>query len=233
MPILGKLELQVDVNAVLRGQGADPAILRARRPGLAVLAEQAIREGLPLVEPSVVYKTFEVQEVRHERLIFTGGRHLNGRLIGQHLAIARQVYVVLCSIGSTLERYADEMWNSSAVYSLALDGVGSAAVEALANAACRYIEDHVAEKGWKSSIPLSPGMVDWPMEDGQPQIFHLLEGELLDVSLTPSYIMVPRKSLTMVVGVGPEMSVVGRTCDYCNLRDVCRYQDHHRVPIVD
>jgi hypothetical protein len=221
------LELQIDGDAVLRGQGADPALLRARRPALANLAEQAIQEGLPLVEPRVVYKTFAVQEVLHEQLTFTGGERLSGKLITAHLAQAHQVHVLLCSIGSSLERYADETWSLSSVYSLALDGVGSAAVEALANAACRRLEDQALEQGWKSSIPLSPGMVDWPVEQAQPQIFRLLEGETMDVSLTSSYIMVPRKSLTMVVGIGPEMSMAGRTCDYCNLRDVCRYQKHY------
>jgi len=227
MPVLENLELQIDADAVLRGQGADPAVLRLRRPALVELAEQAIQEGLPLVKPSVVYKTFEVQEVRHERLTFAMGGQLAGKLITHHLAQARQVHVLLCSIGSSLESFADERWSSSAVYSLALDGVGSAAVEALANAACRRLEDQALEQGWKSSIPLSPGMVDWSVEQAQPQIFHLLEEEPLEVSLTSSYIMLPRKSLTMVVGVGPDLSITGRTCDYCNLRDVCRYQKHY------
>jgi hypothetical protein len=227
MPVLEDLELQIDADAVLRGQGADPVILRARRPVLVDLAEQAIREGLPLVKPTVVYRTFEVQDVRHERLTFAGGGQLAGDLITRHLAQARQVHVLLCSIGSSLESFADETWSSSAVYSLALDGVGSAAVEALANAACRRLEDQALEQGWKSSVPLSPGMVDWSVEEAQPQIFHLLGEETLEVSLTSSYIMLPRKSLTMVVGIGPDMSMAGRTCDYCNLRDVCRYQKHY------
>lgn len=227
MPVLENLELHIDADAVMRGQGADPAVLRLRRPALANLAEQAIQEGLPLVEPSVIYRTLPVQEVRHERLIFPGGEQLTGKLIAHHLAKARQVHILLCSIGDSLERYAEEVWSSSAVYSLALDGVGSATVEALANAACRKIEDQAAEQGWKSSIPLSPGMMDWTVEEGQPQIFHLLQGEPLQVSLSDSYIMQPRKALTMVVGVGPDMDMVGRTCDYCNLRDVCRYQTHY------
>ena len=227
MPVLENLELHVDADAVLRGQGADPAVLRLRRPALANLAEQAIQEGLPLVEPSVIYKTFPVQEVRHERLIFGGGGQLSGKLVAHHLAQARLVHILLCSIGDSLERYAEEVWSSSAVYSLALDGVGSAAVEALANAACRRLEYRAEEQGWKSSIPLSPGMVDWTVEEGQPQIFNLLKDEPLQVSLSESYIMQPRKALTMVVGVGPDMDMVGRTCDYCNLRDVCRYQTHY------
>ena len=72
-------------------------------------------------------------------------------------------------------------------------------------------------------------MIDWPVDVGQPQIFQLLSGDPLPVTLTPSFMMTPRKSLTMVVGSGPELETAGRTCDYCNLRDVCRYQDHYEA----
>jgi hypothetical protein len=227
MPKLENLEIHIDADAVLRGQGATPAIIRSRRPALVSLAEQAIQEGLPLVEPSVVMRQYSIEGVRHERLLLDGGRQLPGKLLVQHLGQARQINVLLCSIGTSLERYSQEMWNSSATYALALDGVGSAAVEALANAACRFLEDQAAAQGWKSSVPLSPGMVDWPVEVGQPQIFQLLEEETAGVDLTQSFIMIPRKSLTMVVGVGPDLEMGGRTCDFCNLREVCRYQDHY------
>lgn len=227
MPHFENLQINIDVDAVLRGQGADPAVLRARRPAFVGLAEKAIEEVLPLIEPSVFYRSYSVEGVLHERILLEGGRELQGKLPAQHLGQAHILWVLVCSIGTSLEQYGQEMWESSPVYSLAIDGVGSAAVEALANAACRSLETEAAFLGWKSSIPLSPGMTDWPLQDGQPQIFKLLEGEPLSVQLTDSFIMLPRKSLTMVVGAGPNLEMAGRTCDYCNLRDVCRYQNHY------
>ncbi len=247
---LGKLELAFDADAVMRGQGADPTILRARRPALAQIAEQALEEGSPLVEPSVICRAFEVEGVRHERLMLEGGVELRGKLIAEHLGMAKRLYVLLCTIGPMLETYAGEMWSESITLSLALDGVGSAAVEALANAACRRLEEMAAAEGWQTSIPISPGMVDWPVGEGQPQIFNLLAGRSLEgqarsaptadlrevedekettlpVTLTDSAMMTPRKSLTMVVGTGPEMITGGKTCDFCSLREVCRYQDHY------
>jgi hypothetical protein len=134
---------------------------------------------------------------------------------------------VLCTTAAGLEERASQLWASNPVYGLALDGVGSAAVEALANQVCRTVETREQEHGWKTTIPLSPGMIDWPVEDGQPQIFRLLEAEGLPVALSSNYLMLPRKSLTMVIGAGPDVSSAGRTCDYCNLRNTCRYQDHY------
>jgi len=203
MPNLENLELIFDADAVLRGQGADPLVLRQRRPALARLADQALEEGFPLLEPYVLYKEFDVQALRHEKMIFEQGGQLSGKLISQHLTQAKKVYVILCTVGESIDQYAAEMWNESSTYSLALDGVGSAAVEALANAACHRFEIQEQQRGWQTSIPLSPGMIDWPVVEGQPQIFDLLRDESPPVELNSSYIMIPRKSLTMVLAAGP------------------------------
>ena len=220
-------ELKLDVDAVLRGQGADPAAIRARSPSLVETAARALEEGLPLADPVVVARRLPVESLRHERLTLIGGGTLSGALIAQHLGPAQEVVALLCTVGEALENYAAEVMASQMVYGLALDGVGSAAVEALANAACRRYELEAAERGMQTTIPLSPGMLGWPVEQGQPEIFSLIDAQAAGVRLTDSLIMIPRKSLTMVLGIGPEVSVGGRTCDYCSLRETCRYQDHY------
>jgi hypothetical protein len=227
MELHQKLELVFDVDAVLRGQGADAALLRARRPRLVTVAEKARQQGLSFLQPTVEYKVFEAEGVQHERLLLQDGRTIRSRLIARHLAAASRLIVILATIGVRLEEHVSKIWEEDMVYALAMDGVGSAAVEALANAACQYFEQQAAEEGLQVSIPLSPGMVDWPVEDGQPQIFDLLGEAGKSVQLTSSYIMVPKKSLTMVIGVGKDMSSTGRTCDYCSMRATCRYQDHY------
>ena len=55
MHILREWDLQIDVDGVLRGQGADPAIIRSRSPRLVACAEQALEEGLQYLQPAVAY----------------------------------------------------------------------------------------------------------------------------------------------------------------------------------
>ena len=227
MELQQKLELVFDADAVLRGQGADAAIIRTRRPGLVKIAEDAMQESLPLLHPRVVYQEYAVEGVKHERLLLEGGQQIQSRLVAQQLARASHVIVILATIGAELEKRSSEVWDTNMVYALALDGAGSAAVEALANAACLYFETQAALDGLQASIPLSPGMVDWPVPEGQPQIFDLLAEAGSVVQLTPSYLMVPQKSLTMIIGTGVEMKSTGRTCDFCTMRETCRYQDHY------
>ena len=49
--ILTDWELALDADAVLRGQGADPALLRSRKPRLFDIAVQALDEAGRLFSP--------------------------------------------------------------------------------------------------------------------------------------------------------------------------------------
>jgi hypothetical protein len=227
MPIWNTQELDFGVDAVLRGQGAEPGAIRARSPRLVELAERALEEGNTLLEPQTLYRELNVEALRHERLVLDGGSTLSGELISDHLGPADRVILILCTVGEALEAHAGEVSKDDIVYGLALDGVGSAAVEALANLACKYFEDQADEHGLQSSIPISPGMVGWPVDKGQPEIFEILEPAQINVHLTEYGLMMPRKSLTMVLGLGQTMKTEGRTCDYCAMRETCRYQDHY------
>lgn len=226
MQVLRDWDLRIDADQVLRGQGADPAAIRQRSPRLVDLAERAIEEGSPFLKPALLFQRMTVEGIHHERIQLEGGAELQGKLLIQHLAPAQEVLLILCTVGAELENEISRVMSKDMVYGLALDGLGSAGVEALANAGCRRFELEALSASLETSIPLSPGMLEWSVEQGQPQIFNLLEAEDIGVHLTPSSVMVPRKTLSMVIGIGESM-VSGTACEYCTMRDVCRYQDHY------
>jgi hypothetical protein len=224
MPELPTFELKISADDVLRAQGGDPAAIRSRRPAFADLAERALAEGLPLLQPRVTQRRLTVQRLIHEHLALAGGGILSGPLVRQHLASASEVVVMLCTIGPDLETRADEVMLGDMLYGLALDGVGSAAVEALAVTACHSVDQQAAEQGWRASVPINPGMVGWPVGEGQKQIFNILDAADKAVILTATGMMVPRKSLSMVLGLGANVRDSGSACDYCSMVDRCRYR---------
>jgi hypothetical protein len=227
MPQLRDFEFKIEVDQVLRAQGADPEVIRKRSPQLIDVAEKALQLGSPLLEPKVLYKRLRTESIKHETLRLENGDNLSGSLIAQHLAPAEEVIVILCTVGSSLEDRSVEIVKTDPVVGLALEGVGSAGVEVLANSVCYHFEKYAEEAGWYATIPLSPGMTGWPVEKGQPEIFSLLDAEEIDITLTPSYLMLPRKSLSMVIGIGENIHTEGTACDYCSMKDTCRYQDHY------
>ena len=228
MPILTDLELDLDVNQVLRGQGvSDPDGLRKRNPRLVKIAEQALQEGQPLLEPQVMYEQIEVDQLKHERLVLKNRKYVSGQLLSLHCYNAEEIIVILCTIGSALEIHAGLTADSDIVYGLALDGLGSAAVEALANKATAYFEQRAITQGMKVSIPLSPGMIGWDTGKGQSEIFQIIDHCKIGVEVNGAGVMNPAKSLTMALGIGKDINKAGRTCDYCSARAGCAYQEHY------
>lgn len=227
MPFLEDLDLVIEVDHVLRSQGVDPEIIRGRNPRIVEIAEQALEEGVELLAPKVQYQEFPVDVLRHEKLMLAGGKHLSGGIISQFLAAANKIIAVLCTIGDAVENRAIEVVADDPVYGLALDAVGSAATEALANITCNYFEVLALTENLQTTIPLSPGMIGWTVAIGQPQIFKLLDAAKAGISLTKHSLMLPRKTLSFVIGVGANLEQDGNVCDYCVMQKTCKYQDHY------
>lgn len=225
MAIWTEWQLEVDADAVLRGQGADPTAIRRRSERLIETAENALVEGLPLLRPTVMVEYLDIDGLQHDCLTLEGGGSLCGEMIAQQLAPARELVVVICTVGQELETHTAQVMESEVVRGLALYGVGSAAVELLANSACQRIEQDAVERGLQATVPLSPGMIGWPVEEGQRQIFDLMDASAIGVELTEMNIMRPLKSLSMVIGLGTELGLQGSTCDYCTMREICRFRD--------
>jgi hypothetical protein len=226
MPILRDFDLSLDADKVLWGQGANPAVIRARRPALADLAGEVIAEGSPLLAPVLLYERFPVTGLRHERLELAGGGSLSGPAVADYLGAASDVIVAVCTVGRALTARAAEVFETNPVRGLALDGLASAAAEALAEAACRHFDGIAAAEGLAAGIPLNPGVTGWPLREAQEQLFSLLSAGEIGVTLSPAGLMEPLKSVSLVVGLGRAGDLTGgRTCDFCTMRETCRYRD--------
>jgi hypothetical protein len=223
-------DCRVDADAVLRGQGADPARVRRRSPRLVALAEQVAREGPALLAPRVAWRRLRVRSRRGECLVLDGGARLTGPLIAQRLVRAREVVAVVATIGDRLEARVRRMSDRDLPHALALEALGSAAVETLAVAVHRRLRDLAGEDGMRITIAFSPGMAGWPLEIGQRQIFGLLDPALAGVRLSEEGMMLPRKSLSMVFGLGRDVFEGGRSCDHCAALGTCRHRDFRGTP---
>jgi hypothetical protein len=227
MPVMTDWEVEFNADDVLRGQGADPAVLRSRSSRLVAAAENAVVEANHLIQPLVIYKELDVETFRHQKIILSDGSTLEGDLIGQRLAGSRRVALVACTISDLLRQRVSEIMDKNIVGGLALDGAGNAAVEALARSVCRWLEERAAALGWDATNPLNPGMEGWPVEEGQAQIFHSLHSESNGIQLNEGSLMLPLKSLSFVVGMGSGVLNSDNPCQFCVLKGNCRYQNQH------
>jgi hypothetical protein len=180
----------------------------------------------------VAFGTFAVAEFRHEQLRLVGGGQLAGPLVAEHFRGARSVVAAVCTIGPALEAAASACFAEDPALSVALDALGSAAVELLASAMCQRVDDQAVAEGLKTTIALTPGLVGWPLASGQRQVFSLVDAASAGVSLTEGYMMTPHKSTSMVVGTGADVERTGETCDYCSMATTCRHRQERASPHV-
>jgi hypothetical protein len=212
---------------VLRSLGADPDLVRRRRSSALAIAEQAVVVGTPLLQPVVASASFAVTEFRHERLKLGEAGHLSGPLVAEHLHAAQSVVVAVCSIGPALEEAASECFSADPALGVALDALGSAAVDLLGTTMCRRVDAAAEAEGLRTSVPLSPGLLGWPVAAGQRQIFALSGTAPAGVFLTEGSMMVPKKSTSIVIGIGTDVERAGESCDYCSMAATCRFREEH------
>src|SRR5574340_292400 len=224
-------QLELTADWVLQAQGADPEMIHARRPQLVEIAGRALTAGLPLLEPAAALRLLEVKRLSHQRLDLAPEGSLHGPAVGQHLAGAREVALVLYTGGQKLEQRVAREMPRDAPFAFALDALGTAANDALMLQVYRHVSRLAKQIGWQISIFLNPGMSGWSLQQGQPQLFALLDPSQIGVSVNPQWAMHPRKSTSGVIGLGPGLTPAeGPPCKYCALDGVCAFKGRHPHP---
>ena len=87
------------------------------------------------------------------------------------------------------------------------------------------VEKAAAERGWGVGAELAPGqLAGWDIAE-QKLLTGLLDVESINVTVTDSGMLVPQKSASLMVGIGPEYksTEVQTPCAYCDLRETCRF----------
>jgi len=217
-------EISLTVEAVLKGQGADPVIIANRKPGLLKVAQKALESGQSLIRPDVFCRSLQINYFDDERLNLEGGININSTHIAALMRGVEVVKVYICTIGDQLEKASTELFQTDPSLALALDGMANAAIDQLVEMICCEVEAEAHSEGLRTSIPISPGSSEWPLEKGQPVLFGAIRPDPTIIRLSESYLMIPKKSSSFILGIGKEIPKHGKTCDLCNARETCRYK---------
>jgi len=205
---------------VLRGQGIDPA--RAR-PSVVAAAEGVLEEAQALLAPAALYTILPVRDFHHQTILLDEGATFEGPLAARALAGAKEVALAVCTIGPALEERMDRLFAADPVRAIALDGAGTAALRAISERVVARIRDAASARGWGSGMRAQPGQEGWALWQ-QRVLFSLIPAGEIGVRLTEHSLMLPRKSVSFVVGLGPEMHPDAVTCDFCSRRERCPWR---------
>ena len=154
-----------------------------------------------------------------------GTRFSSGSIIAKQLRKSATLALFLATIGPRLEEWSKElMAEGDMLRAYIVDAIASETVEQVAGWLENEIAKHAQERAWKITNRYSPGYCGWPVDE-QHKLFSLLPEGFCGISLTPSALMIPIKSVSGVVGLGPDVKRGAYQCSICDLKDCFRRVD--------
>jgi len=139
---------------------------------------------------------------------------------------ASHLLVGVVTIGDFLEKKISELFSQGEYpRALALDAVGTVAVEDFSREVRKLARQEVEEQSFKTSRHFSPGYGGWEVSQ-QDIIFKSIPADNIGVRLTKGYMMLPQKSLSWAIGVGKEIitpSEEDNNCGNCQFK-YCNYK---------
>ena len=226
MPVIRDIPLSLRTGEMLRRQGFGRGV--KVRPEIRLLIREllALVKKARLLEPAVAYEYYKVRGMNGSRISLEGDKAIHGPLIPAIFPEAKELAVLFSTIGPRLEKQVTDYSKSDEVMrGMILDGIGSTVVDMMALAVLRRLASEVSSRGYEISSPVNPGMPGFPLTQ-QWNLLGLVNADEIGVSLTASGVMVPRKSASMVMGIGPKMTrwTDAEVCARCNLRETCHYK---------
>jgi hypothetical protein len=169
---------------------------------LVALVTKCVERAQQFVRPSYSYVVSNVESVHGSWVVLRDGVTFQSDVLAQLLTQAEKVAVFVLTIGSHLEDKANQMARDGLMLqATVLDAIGSQLTGRLAELVEDEIDDLARARGFNISRRFSPGYCDWDVSQ-QKMVFKVLKGSCAGIELTDSSLMVPRKSLSGVIGIG-------------------------------
>lgn len=194
-----------------RGTPVEPELIAE----IKAFSDQAI----VTLRPCVVLQRFDIDN----QFVLTGSRFApQGSDIRKMLAPCRQAVLLAATLGAESERMLLRQQARSSESALLLDAVLSAAIEAVCDEQENALREALRRDGLYLSDRFSPGYGDMPIGQTGEICAVLDTGRSIGLTVSSSGIMMPRKSVTAIMGIS-DQPVKRRVsaCDTCSARERC------------
>lgn len=216
---------EIEIKAINKSEAYRYMGFRGNEPDemIKTVVDKSESELLVVMRPRFVYKCFEIEnfQIENEENIQLVGTtlKLKGKSIKEHLNECEKAVVMCATLSSDVDRLIRKNEVDNMFGAMVLDAMANAAIEQVCNAAELFIAADYPEynRTWRFGV----GYGDFPL-DTQDELLTILDAQKqIGVCANESHILIPRKSVTCVIGLSKK-EVSGETsCSQCSFKDKC------------
>jgi len=222
--IINKIKIKIAEQEVLRYLGYPQALIHEISTDIKKIVREEIEQAYSLLESRGLYQFLDIISISENGIIVTEQDHkfkVSKKMIDL-LKNAEYLILVVATIGLETEKAVKEKFqHGNHVRAMVLDAAGTVAVKTAGQWLNHFIEEKNSREDLKFSRYFEPGSGDWDIRE-QKQIFEILKPERIGITLNPSFMMNPAKSLSWIRGVGHHLIHTHRdefSCQYCMLNN--------------
>ena len=188
---------------------------------IMALVDDYISNYHDFLSPAYSYAVRDIKSIKGSRITISDSIVLKSKILAELLKRCDKIVVFALTIGNYLEEMVDYLSeNGLVLQATVLDAIGSGTAEKLA----ANVEDNVRQAakadGMVISRRFSPGYCDWDVSQ-QAMVFQALNRDSCGIRLTESMLMIPRKSVSGIIGLGlPDKGIEEfNPCQTCREKD--------------
>jgi len=217
LAISNQISIDIDRKQVLCDIGYDTNYEPPSR--VVSLVNDYLEHANYLIDMSYSYVIKHIDLVQDSSVSIESSITFESEIIAHLLERCEKVAVFVATIGNRLEEMACRLAeNRLVLQARVLDAIGSRATKKVVHLVQDRIADEASAQGLCTSRRFSPGYCDWGI-DQQKVLFQAMNGNPAGIQLTDGCLMIPRKSISGIVGIGPGNVENYNPCDTCNKPD--------------
>jgi cobalamin-dependent methionine synthase I len=190
------------------------------------IIDDCISEINGIVREKYVYDFFDIKQENGKIVLQNSTLALSGRDIENHLKNCLKCVVMAATLGIEVDKRIAFYSKMDLSKGIIMDACASAAIEALCDNVENQIRAKVSHERQYMTSRYSPGYGDFPLEL-QHDIISVLDAyRQIGLSVTENSLLIPRKSVTAVIGIRQIPSnndCHNEKCTACDKID-CRYR---------
>src|SRR6056297_3518156 len=172
-----------------------------------------------------VYKDFHLEKDELKIVFKDSPIIIESKKLSNHLINSNRGVVMAVTLGFQVEKKLKYFSKLDLSKGIVYEACAAALIEELCDYVQSEIEAEAGEEGYYITDRYSPGYGDLSLEV-QPQIIKALEAQKrIGLSTTENYILIPRKSVTAIIGLTLEDDNPSTGCKDCSLNNECDYKN--------